>query len=214
MEPRIITVEGNIGSGKTSLARNLAADMNARLILETFADNPFLQKFFLRQEDYALGMEMFFMAERYEQLKAELGNVEIFREKLVMDYLFCKSLLYAKVNLDEMEFSLFQKIFNILNPRLPSSDLIVYLHADTERLVRNIFQRGRTFELSVRREYLQKIESVYFEYFRQHQDQVILIIDVSDADFVKFDRDYQKIREIIQAEHTKGISRFTITSGA
>ena len=182
MQRRIITVEGNIGSGKTSFAKKLAAAYNAKLILETFADNPFLQKFFVKQQDYALGMEMFFMAERYEQLKSELTEAENINDIFVIDYLFTKSLLYAKVNLDDAEYGLYQKIFNILNPKV----------------------------LSVKEESLKKIEEVYLNEFERFADQTTLILDVSNADFVAVDADFQKMLVLIDKQHEPGIHRYTI----
>lgn len=210
MDYRIITVEGNIGSGKTSFARLLAAEIKAKLILETFADNPFLQKFFVKQQDYALGMEMFFMAERYEQLNREMNDQELFNERYVIDYLFNKSLLYARVNLDDTEFNLYQKIFNLLNPRMRKSDVVVYLHSDLDRLVSNIYKRGREFELTVKKDYLKKIENVYLEHFRQVTDQKTLIFDVSEADFVANATDFQKMLSIIAEPHPEGVHRFKI----
>ncbi|MBK7569091.1 MAG: deoxynucleoside kinase [Chitinophagales bacterium] len=210
MQRRIITVEGNIGSGKTSFAKKLAAAYNAKLILETFADNPFLQKFFVKQQDYALGMEMFFMAERYEQLKSELTEAENINDIFVIDYLFTKSLLYAKVNLDDAEYGLYQKIFNILNPKVLKSDLVIYLHSNLDRLVSNIYQRGREFELSVKKEYLKKIEEVYLNEFERFADQTTLILDVSNADFVAVDADFQKMLVLIDKQHEPGIHRYTI----
>ena len=210
MDYRIITVEGNIGSGKTSFARLLAAEMKAKLILETFADNPFLQKFFVKQQDYALGMEMFFMAERYEQLNREMNDQELFNERYVIDYLFNKSLLYARVNLDDTEFNLYQKIFNLLNPRMRKSDVVIYLHSDLDRLVSNIYKRGREFELTVKKDDLKKIENVYLEHFRQVTDQKTLIFDVSDADFVANATDFQKMLSIIAEPHAEGVHRFKI----
>lgn len=210
MDYRIITVEGNIGSGKTSFARLLAAEIKAKLILETFADNPFLQKFFVKQQDYALGMEMFFMAERYEQLNREMNDQELFSERYVIDYLFNKSLLYARVNLDDTEFNLYQKIFNLLNPRMRKSDVVIYLHSDLDRLVSNIYKRGREFELTVKKDYLKKIENVYLEHFRQVTDQKTLIFDVSEADFVANATDFQKMLSIIAEPHAEGVHRFKI----
>lgn len=210
MNHRIITVEGNIGSGKTSLAKKLAPEYKAKLILETFADNPFLQKFFEKQKDYALGMEMFFMAERYDQLKEELHNTELFEQNIVIDYLFEKSLLYSRVNLDEVEYNLYRKIFNILNPALPKSDLIIYLHASAERLVANIRKRGREFEQTVRTEYLQQIEEMYFAYFKQHSDNRILILDVSDADFLQNEKEYNRIKELVESDLPLGIHTYKI----
>ncbi len=210
MEHRIITVEGNIGSGKTSFATRLAERLEARLVLETFADNPFLQKFFVKQQDYALGMEMFFLAERYEQLNREMNDAELFRQKYVIDYLFNKSLLYARVNLDDSEFALFQKIFNILNPKLRRSDVIVYLHSGVDRLVNNIYKRGREFELTVKKEYLKKIETIYLEYFHQIPDQKVLILDVTQADFVGNQADFDKMYALIMQDHPTGVQRFVI----
>ncbi len=210
MQHKIITIEGNIGSGKTSFAKKFAAGHNARLILETFADNPFLQKFFVKQQDYALGMEMFFMAERYEQLKNEFTDAELFQDTYVIDYLFTKSLLYARVNLDDAEFALYQKIFNILNPKVAKSDVIVYLHSNLDRLVNNIYKRGREFELTVKKDYLKKIEDVYFAYFRQNPEERILIFDVSEADFVGNASDYLKMTALIEEDRPTGIHRFKI----
>jgi len=210
MDYRIITVEGNIGSGKTSFSKQLAAELNAKLILETFADNPFLQKFFVKQQDYALGMEMFFMAERYEQLNEDLSEQDMFLQHYVIDYLFNKSLLYAKVNLDETEFNLFQKIFNILNPKTRKSDIVIYLHSDLDRLVSNIVKRGREFEQTVQKDYLKKIETVYLEHFRQNVDQKTLIFDVSDADFVANATDFNKMVSIVTEHHKVGIHKFKI----
>lgn len=210
MENRIITVEGNIGSGKTSFAKQLADRLQAKIILETFADNPFLQKFFVKQQDYALGMEMFFMAERYEQLNKELSNNDLFSQQFVIDYLFNKSLLYARVNLDDTEFNLFQKIFNILNPKMRSSDIVIYLHSDLDRLVANIVKRGREFEQTVQKDYLKKIETVYFEHFRQNPQQKTLLFDVTEADFVANATDFDKMLSIILENHAVGVHRFKI----
>jgi len=210
MSRRIITVEGNIGSGKTSFAKKLASAYNAKLILETFADNPFLQKFFVKQQEYALGMEMFFMAERYEQLKAELSEADDAQETVVIDYLFTKSLLYARVNLDDAEYGLYQKIFNILNPKVIKSDLIIYLHSNLDRLVSNIYKRGREFELSVKKDYLKKIEDVYLTEFENINSGTILILDVSEIDFVNNIDDFNKMSTLINQKYTDGIFKFQI----
>lgn len=210
MPQPIITVEGNIGSGKTSLSTRLARDLQATLILETFADNPFLQKFFVKQKDYALGMEMFFMAERYEQLKSAVEDWDNLEKPVVVDYLFTKSLLYAVNNLDADEYRLFEKIFSILNPKLPVPDKIIYLHSHPERLIANIFQRGREFEQTVKKEYLQKVEKRYMDYFSRINYCPVLIIDVSEADFVKEEKDYLAIKAISDRPHKPGIHHYTI----
>jgi deoxyguanosine kinase len=210
MKYKLITVEGNIGSGKTSLARKLSTDYKAKLLLETFADNPFLQKFFENQKNYALGTEMFFLAERYEQLKDEIGTTELVDNKIIIDYLFSKSLLYAKVNLDEIEYNLYSKIFNILNPRLPKADIIIYLHSGLDRLVANIFKRGREFEKTVRKDYLQQIENSYMTYFMQHPEEKVILLDVSQADFVHNFSHYAQIKKLLEQDHPFGINKFTI----
>ena len=210
MTQRIVTVEGNIGSGKTSLSRKLAQDLQATLILETFADNPFLQKFFVKQKDYALGMEMFFLAERYEQIKEAVPNWDQLEKPVVIDYLFTKSLLYAASNMDADEYRLFEKIFSILNPKLPQPDLIIYLHSNLDRLIANIFQRGREFEQTVQREYLQKIEKCYLDYFEQQQECPVLILDVSKADFVNKELHYRQIQALTEKQHSPGIHHYTI----
>jgi len=210
MTQRIVTVEGNIGSGKTSLSKRLAQDLQATLILETFADNPFLQKFFVKQKDYALGMEMFFLAERYEQIKDAVPDWDNLEKPVVIDYLFTKSLLYGESNLDKDEYRLFEKIFSILNPKLPKPDLIIYLHSNLDRLIANIFQRGREFEQTVQRDYLQKIENCYLNYFERQQDCPVLVLDVSKADFVQKDLHYRQIQALTERQHTPGIHYFTI----
>jgi deoxyadenosine/deoxycytidine kinase len=210
MSQPILTVEGNIGSGKTSLSKRLAKDIDATLILETFADNPFLQKFFVKQKDYALGMEMFFMAERYEQIKGAIDDWEQLERPVVVDYLFTKSLLYASNNLDDDEYKLFEKIFQILNPKLPSSNKIIYLHSHPDRLIANIFQRGREFEQTVRKDYLQSIEDRYMKHFERIDDCPILILDVSDADFVQQDKHYLEIKALIDQDHSNGIHRYKV----
>ena len=206
----IVTVEGNIGSGKTSLSKKLAKDMGATLVLETFADNPFLQKFFEQQKDYALGTEMFFMAERYEQIKDAVPDWDKLERPVVVDYLFTKSLLYASTNLDADEYTLFEKIFGILNPKLPHTDLIVYLHSGLDRLIANIFQRGREFEHTVRRDYLQQIEYRYMAYFATYDACPILVLDVSKADFVQKEKHYLQIKALIEKPHSKGVHHYTI----
>ncbi len=184
--------------------------MDATLVLETFADNPFLQKFFEKQKDYALGTEMFFMAERYEQIKDAVPDWDNLERPVVVDYLFTKSLLYASTNLDANEYALFEKIFGILNPKLPHTDLIVYLHSGLDRLIANIFQRGREFEQTVRRDYLQQIEDRYMTYFESYDACPILILDVSKADFVQKEMHYLQIKALIEKPHSKGVHRYTI----
>lgn len=210
MDYKLIAVEGNIGSGKTSFAQKLAAKYRAHLVLETFADNPFLQKFFITQKDYALGTEMFFMAERYEQFKAQIETQLQSTQPIVIDYLFTKSLIFAESNLGETEFLLFKKIFNILNPKLPNPDVVLYLHSDPERLMANIIKRGREFELTVKQEYLKKIESAYFRHFENLHESVILIADVTGVDFVTNNSHFEMITQLIENKHEPGLFHYLI----
>lgn len=210
MQYKIITIEGNIGSGKTSLAKKLAQQYNTHLVLETFADNPFLQKFFEKQQDYALGMEMFFMAERYEQFNNEI-DIHLHEEKpIIIDYLFTKSLIFAKANLDSTEFNLFKKIFDILNPKLPSPDLIIYLHSEPKRLIENIKFRGREFEQTVRLEYLKKIEDAYFDRINNLKEAVKLIVDVTHADFIENENQYNRISAVVENFYPIGLHHILI----
>ncbi|MEO9210903.1 MAG: deoxynucleoside kinase [Ginsengibacter sp.] len=183
MKYNFITIEGNIGAGKTTLAHLLSKHFNARLILEQFADNPFLPKFYENKEQYAFPLELFFMAERYKQLKELLQTKDMFQTVTISDYLFTKCLLFAKVNLPEQEFSLYQKLFDIINPQLLKPDLLIYLHAPISRLKENIKKRNRSYEQSIDPDYLFALQETYTQYIKQHSIKT-LFIDASSADFL------------------------------
>ena len=183
MKYNFITIEGNIGAGKTTLAHLLSKHFNARLILEQFADNPFLPKFYENKEQYAFPLELFFMAERYKQLKELLQTKDMFQTVTISDYLFTKCLLFAKVNLPEQEFSLYQKLFDIINPQLIKPDLLIYLHAPISRLKENIKKRNRSYEQSIDPDYLFALQETYTQYIKQHSVKT-LFIDASSADFL------------------------------
>lgn len=211
MQYNLVTIEGNIGAGKTTLAKMLAKDYRGKLILEEFEDNPFLPQFFEDFKQSAFATELYFMAERYHQLEREMQEPELFHDRVIMDYLFTKSLLYARVNLSEQEFELYHKLFQIINPRLPEPELIVYVHSEVDRIVRNIHQRGRDFEQGVNPDYLKKIQETYFNYFRQNPQMRIVVLDCSKADFVHEPAHYQKIREIVDSKFEPGTHFFHIT---
>lgn len=187
MQYHFITVEGNIGSGKTTLAKRLAEKLNARLILEEFADNPFLSKFYQNPEQYAFPVELFFMAERFKQLENVLQTRDLFHQITVSDYFFTKCLLFARANLPEDEFTLYQKLFDVMSPQLISPDIILYLNCPVEKLQENIKKRGRPFEQDISNEYLYKIQRTYASYFKQHDTKRIMI-DASNADFLSNDK--------------------------
>ncbi len=206
-----LVIEGNIGVGKTSLAKRIARDHGARLILEQFEDNPFLAKFYADPERYAFPLEMSFLAERYNQLKMELAHPDLFSTFTVADYYFSKSLIFARNTLEKDEYRLYRKIYNIIYSSLPRPDLYVYLHASVERLLQNIRKRGRAYERHITPEYLEKIQKGYFEYFRYEKDMRILVLDVNRIDFVANEEEYRSLEQLILEEEYKvGITRLKV----
>ena len=185
-----IAIEGNIGAGKTTLASKLAEDCNAKLVLERFADNPFLPKFYKDQSRYAFPLEMSFLADRYQQLSDDLAQFDLFKDFVVADYHIFKSLIFAKVTLQEDEFRLYKTMFDIIHKEMPKPDLYVYLYQNTARLLQNIKKRGRSYEQEIPAEYLEKINQGYLDYIKTQTDLNVLVIDVSDLDFVKKQEDY------------------------
>jgi deoxyadenosine/deoxycytidine kinase len=192
-----VVIEGNIGAGKTTLAGRIADQFNAHLILEHFADNPFLPKFYKEPEKYSFPLELSFLASRYKQLKEELVPQDLFKSFTVADYYFMKSLVFAASTLTGDEYNLYRQIFYIIYGSLPKPDIYVYLHINPERLLRNIERRGRNYEKSITKEYLQKIQNSYFSFFKQNPENKYLVIDVNDIDFVADEKHYSKIIDII-----------------
>lgn len=185
-----IAIEGNIGAGKTTLATKIANDCNAKLVLERFADNPFLPKFYKDQSRYAFPLEMSFLADRYQQLSDDLAQFDLFKDFVIADYHIFKSLIFAKVTLQEDEFRLYKTMFDIIHKEMPKPDLYVYLYQSTERLLENIKKRGRSYEQEIPADYLEKINKGYLDYIKTQTDLNVLVIDVSDLDFVKKQEDY------------------------
>lgn len=197
MDIRFLVIEGNIGAGKTTLASKLSMDFNAKLVLEQFADNPFLPKFYADKERYSFPLELSFLADRYNQIKKEVLHPELFQQLLISDYYFTKSAIFAGNTLQKDEYRLFRKLFNIVFESLPKPDLYVYLHLSTENLVRNIKKRGREYEQKIDPEYLETIQQGYFSYLKQITQFPVLILDTNGIDFVGNDSDYQLIKELI-----------------
>ncbi len=198
-----IAFEGNIGAGKTTLTTKIAEDFNAKTVLERFADNPFLPKFYEDQNRYAFPLEMSFLADRYKQLSDDLAQFDLFKDFIVADYHIFKSLIFAKVTLQEDEFRLYKTLFDIVYREMPKPDLYVYLYQNTERLLKNIKKRGRSYEQNIPADYLDKINSGYLDYIKSQADLNVLIIDVSDRDFVENQEDYLYILEEIQQKIRK-----------
>jgi len=185
-----LAIEGNIGAGKTSLANKISKDFNAKLILERFADNPFLPKFYKEPERYAFTLEMSFLADRYQQISDDLSQLDLFKDFMVSDYDVNKSLIFSKVTLPEDEFRLYRKLFYQVYKDIAKPDLYVYLYQNTERLQANIKKRGRNYEKDIKDDYLEKINTGYLEFLKSQPDMNVKIIDVSDKDFVKHRADY------------------------
>lgn len=206
---RYIAIEGNIGAGKTSLSKRLAADWSARLILEEFADNPFLPKFYEQPDRYAFPLELSFLSERFSQLKQEMQLNDLFSPKVVGDYMINKCQLFAKNNLQPDEYELFIKVFQMVEPSLPKPDLLVYLYLPVEQLLANIKKRGREYEQKITAEYLEGIQQQYLTFIRQHPAMRVLVIETSALDFVNKDVDYNSIKGILEQPYPKGITRIT-----
>lgn len=192
-----IAIEGNIGAGKTSLATKISRDFNAKLILERFADNPFLPKFYKDAQRYAFPLEMSFLADRYQQISDDLSQLDLFKDFIISDYDVFKSLIFSKITLQEDEFNLYRKLFYLMYKDIAKPDLYVYLYQNTERLQRNIKNRGRDYEQEIESEYLDKINAGYLDFLKTQSDFNIKIIDISDKDFVESRRDYLSILQEI-----------------
>jgi deoxyadenosine/deoxycytidine kinase len=209
MKHQFITIEGNIGAGKTTLSNILAQKLNAKLILEEFADNPFLPKFYEKPDQYAFPLELFFMAERYKQLKDFLHTQDLFQEVTVSDYLFTKCLLFAKVNLPDEEFRLYQKLFDIIHQQINFPDILIYLHAPVQKLQENIKKRNRSYEQDIKDDYLFNLQETYTSYIKQHNIKTIFI-DASNADFIGNEAHVQVVLDTLDKDLSQGQHYFNL----
>ena len=208
MSLNYLVIEGNIGAGKTTLAQMISEKYKTKLVLEQFADNPFLPKFYENQEQYSFPLEMAFLAERYNQLNRELSNLDLFSPFTISDYYFMKSLIFAQNTLQPDEYNLYRQFFTIIYEKMPKPDLYVYLHKDADLLLKNIAVRGRIYETFITKEYLEKISQGYFGYFRQQTDFPILIIDTNGIDFVEKPADFERLTDtIFNSQFNKGVTR-------
>ncbi len=203
MKYNFVTIEGNIGAGKTTLAHLLSKHYNARIVLEEFAENPFLPKFYESPEQYAFPLELFFMAERYKQLKDLLQTKDMFQQITISDYLFTKCLLFAKVNLPDEEFRLYQKLFDIINPQIIQPDILIYLHTPVVRLQENIKKRNRQYEQGIPNDYLFSLQETYTQYIKQHNIKT-LFVDASNADFLGNEAHLKVITDALDKEYENG----------
>lgn len=205
MSLNYLVIEGNIGAGKTTLAQMISKQYRANLVLEQFADNPFLPKFYQNPEQYAFPLEMAFLASRYNQLNRELSGFDLQNNLTISDYYFMKSLIFSQNTLQPDEYDLYHQFFTIIYDKMPKPDLYVYLHKDTNQLLENIALRGRTYESHITIEYLDKITKGYFNYFSQQKDIAILNIDINGLDFENRPEDFDKITHaIFNNQYNKG----------
>ncbi|MBL7809747.1 MAG: deoxynucleoside kinase [Saprospiraceae bacterium] len=200
-----IAIEGNIGAGKTTLCHQLSAHSGCSLVLEQFTDNPFLPPFYEQPDRYAFPVELFFMTERHKQLLEHFSHPDLFRTFTVADYFFVKTLLFAKNNLSEEEFRLFQRLFSVLNATFPKPDLLLYLHRPVEVLLAQIKKRGRTIERNISPSYLLEIQESYFDYLKTETETPVVILDLGSMDFQQDFRVFNAIVDIISAPHPIGI---------
>jgi deoxyguanosine kinase len=203
MRYKFITVEGNIGAGKTTLSRMLQQHLGANLILEQFSDNPFLPKFYLNREKYSFPLELSFLAERYRQLKEMLNTGDLFNQYLISDYLFIKSKLFARVNLYADEYKLYETLFDIIYPNLPEPDLVIYLHAPLSRLKKNIRERNREYEQNIADDYLIDLQNAYLQLIKTNKFRS-LIIDTSQTDFLNNPNHFQQLLKAMDQDYAHG----------
>ena len=209
MNYHFITIEGNIGAGKTTLAHLLSKHYNARLILEEFAENPFLPKFYENPSQYAFPLELFFLAERYKQMKELVYTNDLFQSVTITDYLFTKCLLFAKVNLPEQEFRLYQKLFDIIHQQLVKPELLIYLHAPVSKLQQNIKKRNRPYEQDITDQYLFNIQETYTRYIKHHNIKTIFI-DATNADFLGNEKHLKVVLDALEKDYDEGQHYFSL----
>ncbi len=207
-----ICIEGNIGSGKTTFCEMMKKENNCTLILEEFDDNPFLPMFYENPEKFAFTVELFFMTERHKQMSSILSVRNIFDDFVLGDYFFLKTLLFARKNLSEEEFRLFQKIFQVLNANFKQPDLVVYFHRHVDILKENIDKRGRPYEMNISKDYLTTVQNSYFEYFRNVLSYPVLILDLKDINFVENKNYFDFLRSLLTKEYRPGVHRISLNT--
>jgi deoxyadenosine/deoxycytidine kinase len=200
-------IEGIIGAGKTTLAQLLSQQHNAQLVLEEFADNAFLPKFYEEPKRYAFPLELSFLSERFAQLKSVFQSPDLFQPKVIADYFLPKCQVFAKNNLEEDEYKLFLRLFEIMENTLPQPDLLVYLYISPEQALQNIKKRGRSFEQNITTEYLDNIQQQYLSFIQQHPELTVLMISSDKLDFVERKEDLVFLNEAISKSYAPGIHR-------
>jgi len=206
MNFKSISIEGNIGVGKTTLAKLLSNDLGYKLILETFENNPFLKDFYENLNKNALPLELFFLAERYELLK--LNSEDMFFSGTVSDFIFDKSKLFAVNTLKDYELNIFNKIFSLMKKSVKNPEILIYLHSDLSSLQNKITKRGREYENNIQSEYLKKLNDTYLDYISKRTEFPVILIDVTNLDFKNNSKHFELIKNIIFQDHENGVTKF------
>ena len=206
MNYKSISIEGNIGVGKTTLAKLLSNDLGYKLILETFENNPFLKDFYENLHKNALPLELFFLAERYELLK--LNSEDMFFSGTVSDFIFDKSKLFAVNTLKDYELNIFNKIFSLMKKSVKNPEILIYLHSDLSSLQNKITKRGREYENNIQSEYLKKLNDTYLDYISKRTEFPVILIDVTNLDFKNNSKHFELIKNIIFQDHENGVTKF------
>jgi deoxyadenosine/deoxycytidine kinase len=194
--PRYIAIEGPIGVGKSSLAKILAQKYASRLVKEEVAGNPFLERFYENPRKFAFQTQLFFLLSRYRQQR-ELAQGDLFEGGLVCDYILAKDKIFALINLEDDEVSLYESIYKLLVPTLPKPDLVIYLQARPEVLLSRVRKRGIAYERNISLDYLRTLSDAYNEYFFHYNETPLLVVNTSEIDFVESPRDLEHlVREV------------------
>ena len=200
MEHHFIAIEGCIGAGKTELAKRLSLEFKAPLLLERFADNPFLPKFYNDPIHYSFPVELAFLEDRYRQMD-DLKHEGFFEQKLIFaDYFINKCLIFAKNNLQDDEFKLYSDIFKIIASFLPKPNRILYLYKTPEMLLQNIHKRGREYEMNIKEEYLDRVQKQYESYFDSYSDSQVIMLDSTNLNFMEREEDFQYIKSLLEKQ--------------
>lgn len=210
MRYNFIAIEGNIGAGKTTLCKTIAEKYSAKLILEQFEENPYLAKFYENPGRYSFQLEVSFLVDRFLQFKHDVARQELFKNFTIADYYISKSLIFAKNNLQEQEYGLYSKMFDLLSKASPRPDLLVYLYVSTEQLIENIKKRNRSYEQNISREYLENIQSIYMDFLKKQSDMRILLVNIKNIDYSMNGQYVEKIYNLLNSEYNAGISSCTI----
>lgn len=207
MRHKFITIEGCIGAGKTTLTKTLAEQYTAPFVLENFDDNPYLRNFYENPDRHAFSLELYFMAERYQQQKSIVSNLNLFEDLIFTDYAFFKSFIFANVTLkNEDELQLFKMLYNIIYPNIKAPDLIVYLYKPVDLLLENIEKRGRSYEKNIPAEYLNNLNQAYLDYFKQQENSTVVVVDSSNLDFVANPSNLEFFKDVLSKDFDKKLN--------